>query len=383
MAIGGWQLKKLFNQRTALLFMVLYLMFPYIMSYTAEVRMYSLAELLVTLNALWAYRCWKGNDPRDWAIFALTGTCAAYTHYFALVSVGICYGLLFLLALGKNKKLLKLWAIASATTIVLFLPWLGSFISQLVYKVNNEYWIDPITVRTVVNYVISVFGANGLGAFALYAGLAYAVAFGALLASGDKEGIWICLLALAIPLGTIAVGLLASILVRPVFVIRYILPSLPLAVFFFAYVLGHVKSEMLFASLMTIALMGGSSNLMVKTADVLSRDLTCLRRELVAQLPQVDAYVVLSGNTMHASQELSYCDPVTPIYTVDTLGADNPYPNRVPFGDFQVTDQASLILVLEEGEAIPEVFAEDFDAALLYNVDVTGTAQSLWHLTAK
>lgn len=381
-AVGGYQIRKLFGTPTAVLFMVLYLLFPYTMTYAAEVRMYSLAELFVLLNAIYAYRCWKDNRAKDWVLFALFGTCAAYTHYFALVSAGVVYGILLVAAVWKKRKLLKGWAIASAGTIVLFLPWLGSFVSQLVYKVNNEYWIEPITLGTIVNYVLTVFSAGAWTSAPLFLGLAYGIAFLALLLGRNKSHIGVCLCALAVPLGTVAVGLLASILVRPVFVIRYILPSIPLAVFFFAFVLGNLKEETLFSGLLTVALIGGISNAMVTARDAVSPNPNRISSQLVSSLPECDAYVVASGNTIHASQELSYYDPETPIYTPDALGPDNPYPNRVAYDSFAAEEHQRILLVVQEGENIPAEFSELYSAELLCSVNVSGTGEDLWYLQA-
>lgn len=380
-ALGGWQFRKLFGTRTAVLFMVLYLMYPYTMTYGAEVRMYSLAELFIMLCAIYAYRSWLWNKPKDWVLFALAGTCAAYTHYFALVSAAMIYGILLLAAILKKRELLKSWAAAAAGTIVLFLPWLGSFVSQLAYKVNNEYWIEPITIGTVVGYVKTVFSAGGMTAFTLFFGLAYVVALAALLLSRNKAHIGLCLCALAVPLGTVAVGLAASILVRPVFVIRYILPSIPLAVFFFAFVLGNMTDEMLLSSLLTVAVMGGVSNALVTARDALAPASNRISSQRVSDFPDCDAYVVLSGNTLHASQELAYYDPGMTVYTVDPLGADNPYTNRVSYDGFRPEENPSVILVLEEGAEIPEALSARYSSELLCSVSVSGTPQSIWHLT--
>ncbi len=382
-AVGGWQFQRLFGERTAVLFMALYLFYPYSMTYSTEVRMYSLAALLILLNAIWAYRCWLWNRKRDWVVYALAGTAAALTHYFALVSAAMVYGLLLLAAIVKKRQLLKGWLLASGATILMYLPWLGSFVSQLVYKVNNPYWIEPITIGTLVGYVQALFGANGLGAFPLYFAAAYAAAFLVVLLSRKKEGILLSLAALAVPLGTIALGLAASVLVRPVFVIRYLLPSIPLMVFFLAYALGKCSSTVLVTSLLTVALMGGSSNCLVKAVGTLRPDMTCIRKEVVRSLPECDGYVVLSGNTMHASQELSYCDPVTPIYTVDALGADNPYPNRFSYSSFQLENHEGIILVLAAGEAIPENLQSHYEGTYLQSLDVSGTPQDLWYLIRK
>lgn len=381
-AICGYQFRKLFSERVALLFMLLYLVYPFTMGNVAEVRMYSLAEFLVTMNALWAYRCWKYNTVSDWTVFTLTGVSAAYTHYFALVSAGMVYGILLLLCVFKRRNLLKGWLVSSGATILLFLPWLGSFVSQLMYKVNNEYWIEPITLRTLISYVQSVFGANGMGFFPLYFGLAYATLFVVVLASRNKEHITLCLCALAVPLGTLAVGVLASILVRPVFVIRYLLPSIPLAVFFFSFALGQLSSQMLFSALITVALIGGSSSLIYSVYNVIKPNTTGLTAERVESLPAYDAFVAYSGNTLHVSQELSYRDPVTPIFVPDPLGQDNPYANRVSLDTFHVQEYDCLILILQDGEEIPEMFLTHYSSEQLDPVTVSDAVHTLWYLTS-
>lgn len=379
-AIGGWQLRKLFGDKTALLFTGLYLLFPYAMGAATEVRMYGLSQLFVMLCAIFAYRAWLENTAKSWTLFALFGTCAAYTHYFALVSAGLIYGLLLLALLLKKRPLWKGWVLASLATIVLFTPWLGSFLTQLAYKVSNEYWIEPITLSTVVEYVLTLFGANGMAAFPIFFCLSYAVAFLALILCKDKGITWLGLAALAVPLGTVAVGLLASILVRPVFVIRYILPSLPLLVFFFAYALGNMQNEILLSSLLTVCLMGGISNGLVTAKSAVFPSANRISQSYVESLPERDAFVVLTGNTMHASQELSHWDRETPIYTVDSIGRDNPYPNRICYENFDIQSCNRIILVLAQGETIPEPFASGFAIQDIGTVSVSGTNQTLWYL---
>ena len=379
--LGGWQMEKCFGKRTAVFFMVLYPLFPFTMDYAAEMRMYGLGQLFVTLCALFAYRAYAEGQKKHWVLFLIFGTCAAYTHYFALVSAGVIYGLLLLAVLIGKRKLWKPWCLASLATIVLFLPWLGSFVSQLAYKVSNEYWIEPITLSTVVNYGITLFSARGMTAFTLFFALAYAAAFVILLLSGKKRAL-VGLAALAVPVGTLAVGLAASIAVRPVFVIRYLLPSVPLLVFFFAYSLAGLKSEALVSSLMTVCLMGGISNGLVAAKAAVFPAENRLTRSVVSSLPEYDACVVLGGNTLHASQELSYWDPETPVYTVDELlGADNPYPNRLPYEQFRQVEGSwqRVLLVLAEGDTVPEEFS-DYSAEYLRGITISGTGQDLWYL---
>ncbi len=383
LAIGGRELKKLFGEPTALAFMVLYLLYPFTMRYAVEVRMYGFAELFIFLSAIWAFRCWKGGPLRDWIAFGIFAAAAAYCHYFALVSAGIIHGLLFLLVVCKNKKLFKHWAIAAVITIVLYVPWLSCFISQLIFKAQNPYWIEPITFSTLIDYVMTVFYAHGLAAFPLFLGACYVIALVILLLSRKGEHISLCLLALAAPLGTLAVGLAASFLVRPVFVIRYILPSIPLAVFFFAYVLANLTDEAVIASLLTVALMGGVSNAVICAKNALQPEEDRIQVSMIQELPECSAYVTLTGNVLHTSQEIMYCDPVTPVYTPEPLGADDPYRNQFGCDQFRMEEHSTVILVLAEGEKVPQEFAEHYESEKLRDVTVSGTPETMWLLTAK
>jgi uncharacterized membrane protein len=56
--LGGKQIRKLFNERTALLFMELFFCFPFALSYSIEIRMYSLASAFVFFCAVFAYEFW-------------------------------------------------------------------------------------------------------------------------------------------------------------------------------------------------------------------------------------------------------------------------------------------------------------------------------------
>ncbi len=382
-AVSGYQLRRLFGERTAFLFMVLYIAFPFTMTYATEVRMYALAELCVFLNAVYAYRCWKENRRGDWVKFALSGAASAYCHYFALVSAGIIYGILLLFILVKKRSLLKCWLLACLGTVVLYLPWMPSFLYQLLFKTDNAYWIEPITFSTLVNYVISVFYADTMASFPVFMALCYAAALVLLLLCGNRERIVLGLCALAVPVGTVLAGVALSILLRPMFVIRYALQSMPLLVLFFAVALCQIQDEMLLSAMLTVSLGGGASNFMGEAKDAMILKEDRISTTLVSGFPDCGAYVVTSGMPLHVSQELSYCDPETPIYTVspDLLGADNPYPNRYSYDSFRQEDYDTVILFIQEGEAVPEEFSDRYAAEYLCHVTVSGVGQDVWYLT--
>lgn len=376
-AVGGWQIRKLFDEKTALLWMLLYLAFPFTMDHAAEIRMYSLAQLLVSLNALWAVKSYRENTVKNWLLFALFGTAAAYTHYFALVSAGIIYGIL-MFALLLHKKPMKGWLLASVITIVLYLPWLGSFLSQLAYKVSNEYWIPPITGATFVSYAAELFGTGPVESFFCLALAAFVPALTLLCLNPKRRVLGLC--ALAVPLGTAALGIAVSVLMRPIFIIRYILPSTPILLFCFCYGIVGFKKRFVSLLLALVLLFGGALNFLSLGKNALRTPNYSLSNAFVAQYPEAQAYVVWSGSTGLASQSLAYYAPDKNVYSPDVLASGNPFANWLDIAQFPQEAIDRLILFTGIGETVPEAFA-GYQAVYLKNFDIYGAGISAWYLT--
>lgn len=210
--------------------MAMFLVFPFSAMFAAEVRMYPLAALFVFMTAIYAYGSLHTYFLRNWILCAIFGTCAAYTHYFALVSVGIIYGLLLLAAIFRKKELLKKWFLMIVLAVMLYLPWIKSFLEQLAYKVNHEYWIPPLTLYRLAGYIYRLFGSNAI--LVIFSCLCYVMTLVHVMQQKSKTEFLVALGALCVPVGTIVVGILVSIAIRPVFTIRYVVPAVPLLIFF-------------------------------------------------------------------------------------------------------------------------------------------------------
>lgn len=364
-AVGGVQIKRLFDAKTALLFMALFLLFPFSMMYAVEVRMYSLAALFVFLNAIYAYRCWREAALGNWILSAVFGACAAYTHYYALVSAGIIYGLLLLAILIQKKKLLKYWLLMSMLTVLAYLPWLNCFLEQIAYKINNEYWIPAITPITLLGYVYNLFNSAGNPGYCVLFSLCYTTALGYILLEKNKKDILIALSALAVPVCTIGVGIAASIIVRPVFVIHYVIPSIPCLVFFMAFSIGKMKGEFIVSSIMTVALIGGVShfsfNFINEWREKDEID------DFVAQYGFADAYVFLNPEyDQHPptakSEILSYYDPATTVYIFRYKELPNsPYHNLKSGEKFDMSDNPRIVFFISSDSDVPEEFTSSYE----------------------
>lgn len=356
LAFGGWELGKLFQKTTGLWFMILFFCFPYAMPFSIEIRMYSLAAAFVLGNAVFAYKAYLDPKPVNWCAFAFFGTAAAYTHYFAFVSIIFVYAFLLFSILLKKKTAWKQWLLAFGASVLLYAPWLRSFIAQLIVKVNNEYWIAPITLGTVAEYARDLFNVVEIKHFPVFFAGTYLLAFLYVIFSRSVSHRAEALLCLAVPIGTVAVGVAASILVRPVFVIKYVVPAIPLMVCFFAIALGEMEDKFLLGSLVTVALLGG----VVQYRMYLSGEYLTKNYAPVQEYSEAECYIPID-DSCHMPYTLAYYVTDKPIYYGGNPGPEIPWTNLHSIEDFRMEDVDAFIVLTAAGKTVPEEYLAEYE----------------------
>ena len=375
MVFGGVQFKKLFNAKTGVWFALLFLLFPFMMTYAVEVRMYSVSALFVLVNAVYAYRAYYYNRKSDWAIFTASGLCAAYTHYFALASAGVIYIMLFFAAAVKKRELLKRFFVCAAVTVVLYLPWLRFFLVQLKYKIDNEYWIDPITLKTLKSYFFEIFGIDGGGVAAFAVLGAFCVMIAAAFKGGKGR---VAVLGICVPLATTLVGLIASVIIRPVFVIRYLLPSIPLFIAAAAIGLGCINKRIVGIILIAAVAVVGVVNYGVVYADKNTHFEKRLDDAFYARNSDCDAYIVTIDVPVapgHTETVLAYYEHEKEIYQVIENYRYYPFENFRYIEDFDPDKYDRVILFVAEGKEVPEEYRQ------IYDCEYRESTTSLWIMT--
>ncbi len=375
MVFGGVQLKKLFNAKTGVIFAFLFTFFPFLVTYGVEIRMYALGGFFVFANAIYGYKAYINNSKKDWILFTVSGLCAAYTHYFALVSAGVIYGLLFVSVIAKKRELIKPWIICAIITVVGYIPWLQNFIVQLQYKIDNEYWIDPITFKTVISYFREMFGIDGEGYTTIAMLTAFVIMLIGVSKSGKNKGMAV-LMSVLVPVLTLAVGLLASFLVRPVFVVRYLLPSAPVLIAGCAIGLSEINKKTVSVVLAIIVIIGGCINYGYAYVDKNTHYENRFDTAFYERNNDCEAYVVyIDRNDIspgHTETVLAFYETEKPIYQVIENYGYYPFPNFRFLGDFDIEKYNSIKLLLAEGKEIPE------ELLARYNAEYNETATSLW-----
>lgn len=154
--LGYTHIRKDFGEKTGILFSFFALFLPEICIFANEVRMYSLAVLLVTICAIYAYRIFKGDTSwKNWIIFEISSLACLYVHYYGLMAAGLIH-VIMLINFIKNHRSqsIKRIILFGIALIMLYIPWLVYFVSQLEH-VAKGFWIGfefPNTIIELLSY---------------------------------------------------------------------------------------------------------------------------------------------------------------------------------------------------------------------------------------
>lgn len=254
--------RKRFGARTACLFLLLFAAVPSTMEYAVQMRMYAWCMLFVTGCALCAWDAFAREKNGSFIWMGVCGVCAAYSHYFAFVAVLWMYGFLFLAFVfrRRGKALLK-WLMMAVLSAAAYLPWMKYFLYQI-RGVSNSYWIPEITSAVIRDYFRWIFETDYLAVTALCQILFAAgiIGLAGLLIAhrGKCRRDYAALFSLLIPVLVVVTGVVLSKLIRPIFIIRYVMPAVPLlclsAALVFAKLSGRVCAVLAAALVSLLAL---------------------------------------------------------------------------------------------------------------------------------
>lgn len=249
--LGYSHIRKDFGEKTGLLFSFFSYFLPAICIYTAEVRMYSLAILLVTLLAIYAYRLSKKeqNSIKNWAIFGVTSLACIYTHYYGLMAAGII-NLVLLVCLIKQKRNKSVITIISlgAIQLLAYIPWIMNFLKQL-KQVSKGFWIGFEFPKTLIEILSSQFIGNmkdaaSTGAFVISIIIYIYICYRIHKTKKDGEDITAPTLAISIYLAVILAAILMTVVLRTsILYYRYLFVITGLLIFFISFYLAREKKK--------------------------------------------------------------------------------------------------------------------------------------------
>lgn len=261
-------IRKRFGIFTGGLFMFCAIAMPQLSAYTVEVRMYSFALLFVTAAFLHAYGTITAESAtvgarthmRQLHAAALVGygLAAAYTQYFACVAVIMVYLYVLIVFLLEDRNRIKEWLLWAAISVAGYIPWLYALFRQIT-TVRENYWILPLTWRSLggcVKFVVKPAFNNGILsvilAVVMFVICALVFVYGAtkvyhygiekyksiqnksvidserLIQTGIQSSHYFgfAIAGVGVLIGLVVFGFVASVLLRPIFVYRYMIPAL-------------------------------------------------------------------------------------------------------------------------------------------------------------
>ena len=264
--LGYTHIRKDFGEKVGMLFSFLVYFLPVICIYSQEIRMYSLAYLLVTIMAIYAYRFYKSvkdknvmkNQNKNLIIFAIFSILSCYTHYYALATAGLINLILFIfliknvLKARKQKDLdikdkkeiskpLKKFIIAAIIQVILYIPWLLFLIEQMT-RVGGGFWIQ-LNLNTLIEVPSLQFRVqtestiNTTAIISLIASILLYIYIGYRIykAKKNEEEILPAIISIIIYITVIAAVLIISLIGSPILVGRYLLTLTGLYIFVFAF----------------------------------------------------------------------------------------------------------------------------------------------------
>ena len=214
-------LEKLLNKRIFFAFTLSVCLLPTILWYSTDIRMYSLSALFIAceLNSIINFN--RNHQTKDIILATLFAALGAWTHYFT----AIIAGLMLLYNFIMNKKGRISYLISGIFFFILFTPWLKVSMNQMA-NVNHSYWIKNQLAEYLNVFCYSrlsgILGNKPACCFSiLFIGCLFYTAFKTLKMFNQEFRKYYMMVSIIL-FGTIILGFILSILIRPISQARYV-----------------------------------------------------------------------------------------------------------------------------------------------------------------
>ncbi len=259
--LGMFYVRKLFNEKISVHFMLFSILMPIMAVQAGNVRMYAVALFFITLTGLTAYDIFLEPTRKKWIVFCLASLCGVYCHTFSMIQTFFLY-LLFWGAIlfTKKKHLIKGFFTSGIVVAILYSPWLWVTYHQMQLRILNDSGgrsKESIpTIYTFMDYCKEWFSAMETPIpIVIFAGM------GLMLVLGYYAVDWMRQNKNYVPgMGMAAIGLtalfgvLASIYVNPCFLGRYAFPGFGAVALLYAVGMSQIQSKKIKTGVVIVAL---------------------------------------------------------------------------------------------------------------------------------
>lgn len=230
--IAVTKISKRYGRTVSVVFCLLLVSMPQMIEYFTEIRMYAWGALFVTCTYIFGMDIvHDDSNKKAYLWMTVFSILSVYTHYYACVGSFLVYlELITILLLRKKSSSLKKVILSGIVVVFSFLPWIIVLLGQ-VNKVNDNYWIAPISLTSIRGNIHFLIAENEfkLAKLAIIMVIIVGIMGIFLLIKNNKENPLaveaIC--SVMILVGTFFIGISISLAFRPIFVSRYMFCAIP------------------------------------------------------------------------------------------------------------------------------------------------------------
>ncbi|MBR2543090.1 glycosyltransferase family 39 protein [Candidatus Saccharibacteria bacterium] len=330
-------LKHWFGQKPAAFATLLSALSPFLIRYGMEMRMYMVILTIVLSATFLLTLAIEKKQKIYWILYAFFVALGMYTHYFTfLVWLAQLFYLVFVLKLPVFKSpIIPVYLGA----ILLFLPWVPSLLSQM-NAISGGFWIPEVTAVTPLSFLSSVFiftEAKNVTGFLLLLFFLFLATYFFIIKkayqktekNARKSFTFLGILVALPPLFLI----LVSIIYKPMFVDRYLVPSsiliwslLGVSLVIIISKIGKNLRALIIASILIIV-----SSLCFSISKVLTREPESYVQNIVSLVQHsADSAPILASDIWVFFSANIYSTKATPVFgTIDSTftngwGAEEP-----------------------------------------------------------
>lgn len=245
-----------FGKETSIIFITFASLLTTSVQMIVEVRMYTWSGLFIMISFLCLYKILTENKILYWTLFVVASLCAAYIHYYCLISVAFFYIFIIFHALFRAQHTIKRMLVMCVITILGYLPWFFVLLESFM-RSKEDFWLEePQEILYCLEYIFqSKFSLFYLVVF-LFGVICLTIRDN--IFDKDKRNkdmlIWIFAGASSL-FGTMIVGTAISLLVRPMFIARYLFPISVVIWMLLGIVISRFKYKRIFAIIITCMMM--------------------------------------------------------------------------------------------------------------------------------
>lgn len=354
--IGAMFIKKNFGKKSMLFYLIIIYLNPFMIQKSVEIRMYVWATAFTLLSGVCCYKLLSAPDRKNWIRFTIFSLLAAYTHYYAVLTMVFLYlGLLLYHSFTHNKKEIKNWFICSVVTVIAYLPFLLIAAAQIME--SNGNWIHEPSSRLAP--LKELFYSEITGSEYLYLAIMAGFtlfAFIAFLSKRTPEFYWSLICCCAI-WGITAFGIVFGQLVKPVMLSRYLIMPVCLLFLGISPMVKYINRYLLLILCLPLVVIGGIRYKL--TLDSVQADHTVNTLAFAEeQIMEGDRIILISGDD-YLYNCTHYFVPQAEIYYAGAFSVDL-FQKETPQDIFWFFDNGNYMdkNLLEEQGLIVEDFGQ-------------------------